>query len=210
MTDESALLTLDEAKAYLRVGDEQDTLVGELITIARALVEQEVGSALAVAEVSELVTVPPNMRSLRLRNRPVVSVASVTDPFGGEWSPDAFILDGGGARLLQYFGSPGDALRASMFGQSALQGSERNAFVLMIGTWTVVYTGGLAADYRWETVIKPALKGAALLAVTDLYDVRSSRATTETDGGQSHVLDQSTTLPPRAREVCRRFSTLGW
>lgn len=96
-------VTLDEAKAHLRVThDSDDTLIGGLITAAREAAEQITGRALAAATYryasEETVTA-----ATRLPLWPVASVTSVayTDADGATQTMDSgnYTLDGDRARL---------------------------------------------------------------------------------------------------------------
>lgn len=85
-------VALDEAKAYLRISqDEDDALLAALIRTASAVCERFLGQALLFRETQEVVPVSPDWRRLSLT--PVAAITALTG-LPGEGAPFALAIDG--------------------------------------------------------------------------------------------------------------------
>ena len=205
------LVDMDTTRTYLDLErGADDPLVFSLLEMANVMVEQEVGRDFAVIERTEQVIVPPRGSVLKVRNFPVTALASIVDPYGATYISQAFVPDWAAGIIRRFFVNLGQSYLAATFGPSVVPPPDSGHMSpLLPGSWTVTYTGGLAASPDWDSRIAPFLSVLVLMAVSDFYNVRTARATSETEGDHSHTLDQTLTLPGPVAAGCRKFSTQG-
>jgi uncharacterized phiE125 gp8 family phage protein len=138
-----APVALDEAKAYLRIAqDEDDALIAGLIRTATGICERFVGRALLTRDADE--TIPVSSEWRRLTLTPVSAIAGVTglpeegDPFALPVDAYAIDIDGYGDGWVRVT-APGTARRV-----------------------TVAYSAGMGPD--WNAVPEPLRQGIIRLA----------------------------------------------
>jgi len=153
-------VTLDEAKAHLRVdtnGD--DALIARLIASARERAEAVTGRAFIAQGWTLALDAWPASRTIVLPKPPLVSVASVTlaDRAGDAsvLDADAYIVDTAAARIVLKSTS---ALPATL--------AEANAVA-------VAFTAGYGAD---ADDVPAAIRQAILAIVAELYEKRGDEA----------------------------------
>ena len=158
---DGALLTLSDAKAYLRIsGTDEDDVIGELIAAVEGALASEIGRLITAAASTERVSVGKNARGFGVRNWPVSSTATVTVT-----DPNADDVSG-------------------MFDIDYATGRFRTRYDLTPGTYTVAYTGGISLSDGWARY-EPMLKGAVRDWVAELYANRDPGASSVTDGDMS-------------------------
>ena len=205
------LVDMDTVRTYLDVAPgTDDALLFALTEIANVMVQQEVGRDFEVRERTQQVIVPPRGSVLKVRDFPVTAVHSVVDPYGATYVSAAFVPDWASGIIRRFFVNLGQNYLAATFGPSVVPPPDPGHMSpLLPGSWSVTYTGGLAADPAWESRIAPYLSGLVLMAVSDFYNVRTARSTSEQEGDHSHTLDQTLTLPAPVAAGCHKFSTQG-
>ncbi|QLC23655.1 hypothetical protein HFP57_00500 [Parasphingopyxis algicola] len=149
---DAAPVALDEVKAYLRIGvDEDDALLAGLIRTATHACERFVGQALLLRDAEE--TIPVSSEWRRLTLTPVTAITELT---GLTESGDAFVL-------------PVDAYAVDIDGTG--DGWVRVMAAGQARRVTVRYRAGMGAD--WNAVPEPLRQGIIRL-VAHLFTERDA------------------------------------
>jgi len=198
-----ALPTVTQCKAYLRVqGTAEDTLITDLLARATAKVRGALGRPIEIAArtfTDDAVTrraygqVTALLIPSHLLPCARVDDSSLSAPI---------VLDADGLALSDvtdyYPGLPWDALLKA-----------RPGIAFGNGPYTVTVDAGLETADDYATVIEPALSGAIIDVVADLYQRRNPVASSEsTGGGVSTSYDARTGLPMRAWEDIRQWAVI--
>jgi uncharacterized phiE125 gp8 family phage protein len=152
-------VTLAEAKAHLRAGDDEDTLIEALIAAARECCEQELRRALITQEWAKTLDAFPDCGGgIRLDNPPLITVDSIayTDENG-----DAQTLSGA-AYSVDSQAEPGWIVPA--------YGYDWPATYDEINSVTISYTAGYGA----AAAVPKAIKQWILLMVGHYYENREA------------------------------------
>ncbi|MFA5248800.1 MAG: head-tail connector protein [Patescibacteria group bacterium] len=175
-TNDGALLTLADAKDYLRItGTDEDDVIGGLIEAAEAFMASEVGRIITAASVTESVSVGRNTRGFGVRDWPMDSTVTPV------------VLDPDGSDVV------------TMFDIDYATGRFRAPYTLTPGTYTVTYTGGISLSDAWARY-QPMLAGAVRDWVAELYANRDPGASSVTDGDMSRST-YPLAVPPRVMRV---------
>jgi uncharacterized phiE125 gp8 family phage protein len=176
VANDGALLTLADAKGYLRVSStDEDDVIGGLITSVEAAIESEVGRLIIAAAATEHVSVGRNSRGFGVLNWPVSSTATLT------------VTD-----------SNSDVV-TTLFDIDYATGRFRAPYTLTPGTYTVTYTGGISLSDAWARY-QPMLAGAVRDWVAELYANRDPGASSVTDGDMGRST-YPLAVPPRVMRV---------
>ena len=163
---------VDELKDYLRITDAtQDDHLALLLAASQAWAEGYLGTPLASVERTEQVGVARNETYLRTAAAPIDADEdiTITDPDGDSYDVGYFTLNAPAGLLVT-------------------GGTLAGRTLLDPGTWTVTYTGGLAAREDYTRVVEPQVSHAIMLVAADWYANRNPRASSENDGDTSTVL----------------------
>jgi uncharacterized phiE125 gp8 family phage protein len=198
-----ALPTVTQCKTYLRIqGSADDTLIGDLLTRATAMVRGALGRPLALesrtfTDYAETRRAYGTVTALLIPGHllPCVRVDGSTETAPVITDADGLVLD---PAVDYYVGAPWDAtLRA------------RPGLTFGVGPYTVAVDSGLAAADDYADVIEPALSGAIIDVVADLYQRRSPAASSEsTGGGVSTSYDARTGLPMRVWQQISQWAVI--
>jgi hypothetical protein len=198
-----ALPTVLQCKAYLRVQDTaSDTLITDLLARARAKVRGALGRSDEI-ETRTFTDYAETRRSYHTPTALIIPSHLLPCVRVDDSSLSApIVLDADGLALSDtvdyYSGLPWDALLKARPGISFGN-----------GPYTVTVDAGLEAADDYAAVIEPALSGAIIDVVADLYQRRSPAATSEsTGGGVSTSYDAKTGLPMRAWEDIRQWAVI--
>ena len=184
---EPAILPLQDAKDAANIPQGTTTYDNELqvmVDITTQLLETLTGGPAYNRAITERILATNNYTALVVRQRPLVSVTSVTDAASGSVIPITDIeLDTNAGivrrkRLLPWFG----------WGTNG---------------YTVVYVAG------WGTIIPPAFNLAARMILQDLWTTQMGPGTRPVGGlgGWMGTPGPQFAIPPRALEVMRPYMT---
>ena len=201
LADTDLLVTLAQAKGYLRVDDDSDdALIELLIAEAQADLEGELNRPIATTAMVDRFVPGPRETLLRLKGWPLTE-------------DDVTLKFNNGAVFT--FKTPFDALPAWELDRRLGTITSRNVDVAGSRiAWPpnvrveIAYTGGLSTRADYESVIKPRLAGWVLELTAGKYANRNPRAISESDQGASHTLAQG--MPRHIADGLKKYSRRGW
>lgn len=189
-----ALISTAQLKSYLRIQHTaDDTLLADLLTQAKALVESHIGRPIAAREATW------TDRAETLRAYGVVTTLMIPEsPVAAE---GVTITDADGATV--------DADDYTVETRTGMVRAARGV-VFSNGPYTITATTGLSAHPDYATRLEPLVNGALRDTVADAYLRRSPAAASEGAGGGVQATYATVTeLPPRVVAALRPITFVG-
>jgi hypothetical protein len=195
-------VTTADAKAYLKVqGSAEDTLIGQLVTRATAMVRSALGRPLALADRSfteraesrrlyhavTAILIPPQYLPCTREDGSDLTAPVITDA-------DGLVL----SATEDYY--PGEIWDATILA--------RPGITFTNGPYSVEVQCGLEADPDYADVIEPAIDSAIMDTIADLYQRRSPNASSESTGGGVSTSYHQSGIPMRAWQMIESWAVI--